>query len=241
MLSIGGIGLLAAFAAGLASFISPCVFPLVPGYLAYLAGTAGDTAPAQRRWFLFLHAASFVLGFSLIFIMLGATASTIGQTLAHHISAIRRVAGFAVIAFGALMVLAYIAPIPALTWLYRERRAEVHMGSVSFWRSGLIGFAFGAGWTPCVGPLLGSIITLAAVNTSLGQGVLLLSVYALGLGMPFLLAGLALDRATGFVRRFNRYTGPISIAAGVLLMGMGVLMVSGALAQLAQFAPVWGG
>lgn len=244
MLSLSGVGLLGALGAGLASFLSPCVFPLVPGYLSYLAGTAGQGAAAGgvRRWHVAGHALSFVLGFTLIFVVLGAGATALAQDLLHHSALVRRLSGALVVFFGLTMVLAYVAPgLPGISWIYRERRAEVRAGGVSFLRSGLIGLAFGAGWTPCVGPLLGSILTLAATGDTLGQGVALLLVYALGLGIPFLLMGVAVDRAGGLVRRLNRYTGPLSIAGGAALVAMGALMLTGALAGLARLAPILGG
>ena len=244
MFSIGGIGLLGAFAAGLASFLSPCVFPLVPGYLSYLAGTAGlgPDAAGSRRWDVAGHALAFVLGFTVIFVVLGAGATVLGQALLQHSAAVRQVAGGLIVLFGLAMALAYLVPgLPVLSWIYRERRAEVKLKRVSFVRSGLVGLAFGAGWTPCVGPLLGSMITLAAVGDTLGQGLVLLTVYALGLGLPFLLMGVLIDRARGVVKRINRYTGPLSVVGGLLLIVVGVLMATNALAGLARFAPALGG
>ena len=154
----------------------------------------------------------------------------------------RQASGALIVLFGLTMLLAYVAPgLPGVSWIYRERRPEVRVGGVSFLRSGLVGLAFGAGWTPCLGPLLGSILTLAATGDTLGQGLALLVLYALGLGIPFLLMGLLVDRATGLVRRLNRYTGPLSMAGGVLLVAMGVLMLTGTLASLARYAPILGG
>lgn len=244
MFSIGGIGILGAFLAGLASFLSPCVFPLVPGYLSYLAGTAGQGAGAagERRWHVAGHALAFVVGFSAIFVLLGAGATALGQTLLQHSALLRQLSGVMIIFFGLVMALAYLVPgLPVLSWIYRERRAEVRLTRVSFARSALVGLAFGAGWTPCIGPLLGSIITLAAANSTLGQGITLLVFYALGLGAPFLLMGVLIDRVGGIVKRINRYTGPLSVAGGALLVLVGVLMLTNALAGLARFAPALGG
>jgi len=239
--AFGGIGLLAAFGAGLVSFLSPCVFPLVPGYLSYLAGTAGTRAAGERRWSVATHALCFVLGFTAIFILLGAGATVVGQTLLQHSALLRQAAGVMVIVFGLTMALAPIAPsLPGMGWLYRERRAEVRGVRVSFAHSTLIGLAFGAGWTPCIGPLLGSILTLAAVGETLGQGIALLAVYALGLGLPFLLMGVLIDRARGVVARINRYTGPLSVVGGVVLSVIGLLMVTNALAGLSRYSPLVG-
>ncbi len=235
------VGIGGAYLAGLASFLSPCVFPLVPGYLSYLAGTAGQQvqhgpeAPS-RRWQVALHAVFFVLGFSLIFAALGATASTLGSFLRAHQIIVREVSGVVLILAG-LQVAGVLQIVPLL----RERRLEVARGEPALLKSGLIGMAFGAGWTPCVGPFLGSILTLAASSGSLRAGVLLLLIYSFGLGLPFLLTGLLIDRITPVFRRIARYTPVLTTASGALLAAMGVLVLSGTLVRLAQYAPIAGG
>lgn len=230
-----------AYAAGLGSFLSPCVFPLVPGYLSYLAGTAGAEArrqenQAELRWQVVLHAIFFVLGFSLIFVALGATASTLGHFLRAHQLVVRQAAGVLLVLAG-LQVSGILRIMP----LMRERRLHVDRGDPALLKSGLIGVAFGAGWTPCVGPFLGSVLGLAASSASLAQGVILLLVYSLGLGLPFLVTGLLIDRVTPFFRRVNRSLAVISMISGALLAGMGILVFSGTLTQLAQYAPLVGG
>jgi cytochrome c-type biogenesis protein len=237
---LGGIGALAAMAAGLASFLSPCVVPLVPGYLAYLAGTAGADTTA-RRWHVAGHALAFVLGFGAIFVLLGAGATAAGQALLHHGTALRRLSGGALVLFGLTLALASVAPrLRGIGWIYRDRRVEVRLDQASPLRSWLVGVAFGAGWTPCIGPLLGAILTLAADEATLGRGIVLLALYALGLGAPFLLLGVLIDRARRVTRRLGRYAGPLSVANGVVLAAMGILMASGALESLARFAPLLG-
>lgn len=234
-MSLDHFGALAAFLAGLVSFLSPCVFPLVPGYLSYMAGTTVGEARAESgmRWRVTAHAFFFVLGFALIFVMLGAVASEIGVALHQHKLLLERTAGLLLILFG--IVMTGLLPLP---FVQRERRLHVERGEPALLRSGLIGMAFGAGWSPCIGTVLGSIFALAATASTLSQGVVLLLVYALGLGVPFLLLGLAIDRAVPVVRRVNRYIGPISVAGGVILALTGVLILSGRLATLSGYAPL---
>lgn len=241
MVELSPVGIGGAYVAGLASFLSPCVFPLVPGYLSYLAGTAGsqlqDDRPLEsQRWKVALHAVFFVLGFSLIFVALGATASSLGDYLRTHQVIVRQIAGYVLILAG-LQVTGLLNVVP----LMRERRMSIDRGDPSLLKSGLIGLAFGAGWTPCVGPFLGSILTLAATSGSLRQGVVLLLVYSFGLGLPFLLTGLLIDRVTPLFRRIQRYIPIISVASGVLLIAMGLLVLSGSFVRLAQYSPVFGG
>ncbi len=236
VLAVAQVGLVAAFGAGVVSFLSPCVFPLVPGYLSYIAGTTAREAGVEgtARWRVTAHALFFVLGFALIFAMLGAVASSIGAVLTTHRLLLERVAGVLLMVFG--LVLTGLLP---LRLFQQERRAHVGAGEPVLLRSMLVGAAFGAGWSPCIGPMLGSILFLAATGTTLAQGVGLLLVYALGLGVPFLLVGLLIDRAGPLVRRMNRYTGPISAVGGVIMIATGALILSGRLAQLANYAPLF--
>jgi cytochrome c-type biogenesis protein len=236
-MALAHLGLLAAFGAGVVSFLSPCVFPLVPGYLSYIAGTTLREAQAEgaARWRVTAHALFFVLGFAVIFALLGAAASAVGATLSAHRPLVERAAGLLLVVFG--LFLTGLVPVP---FLQRERRAHPAASEPALLRSALVGAAFGAGWSPCIGPVLGSILALAATGTTLAQGVIFLLVYALGLGVPFLLMGLAIDRAGPVVRRVNRYTGPIAIAGGAIMTATGLLILSGQLAQLANYAPVFG-
>lgn len=233
-MSLNHLGVLAAFVAGLVSFLSPCVFPLVPGYLSYLAGTTLSEArvdmEARRR--VGLHALFFVLGFALVFAMLGATASTIGVILHLHKQFLERLSGVLLIVFGVIMT-----GLLPLRLFQLERRLHVERGEPALLRSALVGMAFCAGWSPCISPILGSIFTVAAATTTLAQGVFYLLIYALGLGVPFLLVGVLIDRAGAVMRRINRYTGPIAVAGGVVLALTGVLILSGRLAQLATYSP----
>lgn len=244
-LGIGG-----AYLAGLVSFLSPCVFPLVPGYLSYLAGTVGSqiwdeglagryevgAASRTRRQGIPLHALFFVLGFSLVFVALGATASSLGEFLRIHESAVRQVAGV-------VLILAGLQVAGVLRWmpLLRERRIGIDRGDPALLKSGLIGLAFGAGWTPCVGPFLGAVLTMAATSGSLRAGVVLLLAYSLGLGLPFLVTGLLIDRLTPVFRRVSRFMPLITMASGIVMVVMGVLVLAGLFVRLAQYAPLFGG
>lgn len=234
-----------AFVAGVVSFVSPCCLPMVPIYLSYLAGIAGrgtgrlalqpaggaGTLAVARtsRWVILLHAVWFVAGFSAVFVALGASASMLGVFLRLHLLIVRHMAGILIVLFGL-----HTAGILRLSWLYRERRLQVDpTAGAGMGRSALLGLAFGAGWSPCIGPMLGSILLLASNATTLGQGVLLLLTYALGLGLPFLLAAFFVQGLAVQLRRVNRYFGIISLGAGALLVLMGVMVYAGIFLRLA--------
>lgn len=238
-----------AFVAGIVSFVSPCCLPMVPMYLSYLAGIAGrgttvtalaspvgtgtGTAITMRaqpsRVLIMLHAAAFVAGFSVIFVALGASASVLGVLLRTHLLLLRHVAGVLIVLFGL-----HTAGLLRLSWLYRERRAHVDPTTgVGLGRSAALGLAFAAGWSPCIGPMLGSILLLASNTATLGQGVLLLVAYSVGLGLPFLLAAAFVQGLAERLRRVNRYFGAINLVAGALLVVMGVMVYAGVFLRLA--------
>ena len=223
-----------AFGAGLLSFFSPCVLPLVPAYLANLAGAAAlETTYERKRVILtFLHSIAFVLGFSILFILMGASAGLIGSTIISYAETLRIVAGVMVILFGIFLIASYKIP-----WLNYEKR--MHVGSArvpGYLRSLLIGALFAVGWTPCIGPILGSILFIAAYTCETTKGALLLSAYSLGLGIPFLLIGLAWGYIVPLWKSINRYLVLISIISGVFLIIIGVLMLTGQLTWLSRFA-----
>jgi len=230
-MSLSPVGLLVAFGAGLLSFLSPCVFPLVPGYLSYLAGTSLEEGESQStaRFQVSLHALCFVLGFTLLFTLLGAAAALVGLALRSYQQWLARIAGLLLILFG--IALTGLVPVP---WLSRNHRVQVQPGQSAWWRSGLIGMAFGAGWSACSGPILGAILVLTAVRSTVLQGVIFLLVYALGLGVPFLLVGILVDRASRLMRPIRRYAGPLSFIGGVILILMGMLLLTGRWDQLAN-------
>jgi cytochrome c-type biogenesis protein len=233
-----------AFVAGVVSFVSPCCLPMVPMYLSYLAGIAGRSAArsmlqpaggatvalaAPSRWLILLHACAFVAGFSVVFVALGASASMLGVFLHLHRLMVRHIAGVIIVLLGL-----HTAGILRLSWLYRERRVHIDPTvGAGMGRSGALGLAFGAGWSPCIGPILGSILLLAGNATTLGQGVLLLVAYSLGLGLPFLLAALFVQGLAGHLWRLRRYVGIINLGAGALLVLMGVLVYAGTFLRLA--------
>jgi cytochrome c-type biogenesis protein len=223
-----------AFTGGLLSFFSPCVLPLVPAYLANLAGiTAID--PQTRRSYLpaLFHSLSFVLGFSLIFIGLGASVGLIGTTITAHSTLLRQIAGGLIIAFGVFLVAAFKLP-----WLnYEKRLKTTTSSSPGYLRSIGIGAAFALGWTPCIGPILGAILTLACSSQTMAEGALLLTIYSLGLGIPFIVLGLAWGAIMPLWKSINRYLGVISIVSGVLLIIVGILILTNNLAWLGRFVP----
>lgn len=203
--------------AGLLSFLSPCVFPLVPSYLAYVGGNATGARRARVQ-----NSLLFILGFSLCFIALGASASWLGSMLLAWRFELIFAGGLIVIIFGLGML-----GILRLPFLMREARIRTADRAGTPGGAVVLGFAFAIGWTPCIGPLLASILALAGATDTLGQGVALLAAYALGLGIPFLVAALAFDRFVGASRAVKRHLRTIEIVGGALLVVMGLLMVTG--------------
>ena len=215
-----------AFGAGILSFLSPCVLPLVPIYLANLGG-AVSLSGEVKRWVILAHAMCFVAGFSIIFIAVGASLGLIGAVLPANV--LRYVGGAVLIVFGAFLLAAAWVP-----WLnYEMRLGRTLAGGTGYVRSGLLGAAFALGWTPCVGPILGGILTLAAASQTAWKGVYLLAIYSLGLGLPFIAVGLALGAALPVVRWLRRWSGVVSIVSGILLIIVGILMLTNTLLLLA--------
>lgn len=223
----------AAFAAGVVSFLSPCVLPLLPGYLSFMTGlTTAELSSGERRTAAVLvPSLLFVLGFSIVFVALGASASVLGRLLSEYRSTLTIVAGVVIFAFG--LLLTGIIKIP---WLYGEARVDLER-SRRFGRgaSVIMGMAFAAGWTPCVGPILGVILTLAGSSGSVAKGASLLFVYSLGLGVPFVLTALLFGRTRGLLRWFSRHAIAINRVGGTLLMVIGILMVTGRFTLLATW------
>jgi cytochrome c-type biogenesis protein len=223
-----------AFSAGLASFLSPCVLPLVPIYLAQLVGPGVIQSTEQRtlsmRLYTFLHALLFVLGFSITFIALGATASVIGHFLKSNQILLRQVGGIILIILGI-----HLAGLWRLPFLYREARFHYRISRPGFPASFSMGVIFSIGWTPCVGVILSSILILAGASQTLPTGVALLAVYSLGLGVPFLAMGLAANMVSGWLKHLKPHLGKIEIATGVLLVVVGVAMFLGLINYLPQY------
>ncbi|TAM99805.1 MAG: cytochrome c biogenesis protein CcdA [Rhodanobacteraceae bacterium] len=240
---MGGVSFFAAFLAGLVSFLSPCVLPLVPGYLSYVSGcsfgelrgeVAIDTVDAAalrgavvRR--TFLHALLFVAGFTTVFVALGASASVLGRFLARHETLFSGLAGAIIILFGLHML-----GVLRIPWLYREKRLDAPISNGSMVGSWGMGMAFAFGWTPCIGPILAGVLTLAATQATVHQGAGLLAIYSFGLGLPFLLAAFSVNGLLTFAARFKRFFRSVEIVGGLLLIGIGVLILAGRMSWLAQ-------
>jgi cytochrome c-type biogenesis protein len=230
-----GLGLFVAFAAGLLSFLSPCVLPLVPSYIGFLTGMSLPEATGRKRPAL-VHAILFVAGFSLVFILLGASATALGRALNQYQVWIQRIGGVLIIAFGLVCLGVFRAD-----FLMRDRRVQMEQKPVGYLGSLLVGMAFAAGWTPCIGPVLGAILGLAATSSDLTRGTLLLVSYSAGLAVPFLLAAVALESFLDWFQRFRRYLPWVMRVSGALLVFVGILMVTGEFTRLAgwlqQFTP----
>jgi cytochrome c-type biogenesis protein len=223
-----------AFGAGFLSFVSPCVLPLVPAYLANLAGlTAIDNSARKSYLPILFHSLCFVLGFSIIFVGLGASVGLLGTTITAHSTLLRQISGVVIILFGIFLVAAYRFP-----WLNYEKRLNPSVSSnPGYLRSILIGAAFALGWTPCIGPILGAILAMAWSSQTVGQGALLLGIYSLGLGIPFVLIGLVWGTIAPLWKGINRHLGTISIISGILLILVGILILSGNMEWLTQLVP----
>jgi cytochrome c-type biogenesis protein len=223
------LGLIGSFTAGLLSFLSPCVLPLVPSYITFITGMSLEDAGHARRSAL-LHALLFVIGFSTIFILLGAGATALGQLLRAYEIWITRVGGILVIIFGL-----YLLGVLNIGAFSRERRVHLADKPAGYLGTVLVGIAFGAGWTPCIGPILGSILTVTASSADLSTGMLHLATYSLGLAIPFLLAAVALDRFLAFFVRFRSKLIWVERIAGVLMVLIGVLLVTNYFTILATY------
>lgn len=225
----------AAFLAGLLSFVSPCVLPIVPPYLCYLAGVSFDqlqgeeVAPGTGRRILF-SAMSFVLGFATVFVALGATASVVGQTIARHFDTMAIVAGLVI----AVMGLHFLGVI-RLGFLYREARVNVENKPAGLIGAYVMGLAFAFGWTPCVGPVLAAILFVAGSTETALRGASLLAVYALGIGLPFILAAAFASRFLGFAARFRQHMGTVEKVMGGALVFTGILFMTGQMSAIAYW------
>jgi cytochrome c-type biogenesis protein len=222
-----------AFLAGLASFLSPCVFSLVPAYISYLSGRSAFQTDGQEngRWEAFSHGLAFVLGFSLVFIFLGVAASALGGILYNIRFWLAKIGGVIVIIFGLHMTGVY-----RLKFLeYDIRRQSLPDRNKGYIASALLGVFFSAGWSPCVGPVLGAILTLALNGGSISKGVELLSAYSVGLAIPFLLAALGIGWVTTIIRRYGRIMHFVEITMGIILIIVGVMLFLGTFEQLSRF------
>jgi Cytochrome c biogenesis protein len=233
MTDLSTIGVLAAFGAGVISFLSPCVLPLVPAYVSYIAGDSAQRvrrSPARERLASLGVSVPFVAGFSAVFIAFGASASALGLVLQRYRYEANLVAGTVVIVFG----LSMLGLWHWLPWLQRDVRLHLRLAGGNPLAGFVLGAAFAFGWTPCIGPILGAILAVTAVSTGTG-GVGLLSAYSLGLGVPFLLTALFIGRATRALRGLRRIGAALQIGGGLVLVALGVAMLTGQLTVLSRW------
>jgi cytochrome c-type biogenesis protein len=216
---------IAAFTAGLVSFLSPCVLPLVPGYLSLISGTGVEELKKQDGKLMrsvVLNSLLFIMGFSVVFLALGAAATTLGQLVRQHIALLSRIAGAVIVALG----LHQTGLLP-IRWLYADKRFHGVPTGAAGTRAFLVGSAFGFGWTPCTGPILAVILTLAAAESTVAKGISLLTVYALGLAVPFLLTALSIQSFLAFYARFRRYLHTLEVVSGIVMIAVGSLIFAG--------------
>jgi cytochrome c-type biogenesis protein len=234
----GSVTIPLAFLAGLLSFVSPCVMPLIPAYIGYLSGVSlvplGDAAASVARRSTFLNALAFVLGFSAVFIFLGASVAFLGNGLYRYLPWIQKVGGVIIVLFGL-----HTMGLVRIPFLYYQKQLDIRPSlSLGYLSSALMGVIFSAGWVPCVGPILAAILFLASSTQTVGQGAFLLAVYSLGLGIPFLLTGAAFTTVSGWLRRLNRYLSLVSIVSGGFLVAIGILVFTDSLRFLSGYGPI---
>jgi len=222
--------------AGLLSFLSPCVLPLIPSYITYITGLSFADLQAEHpshivRQKAVLHSIAFICGFTLIFVLLGASATFLGSFLASHAVLIRKIGGILVILFGV-----HITGLVPIGFLMREKRVTIHHKPAGYVGSFLVGLAFAAGWTPCIGPILAAILMVAATSEKVYEGIVLLLLYSLGLGIPFLLSSLAMHQFLTLFNRFRRHIRIFEIITGLFLIVVGVLIYSNWLARLSGYS-----
>ena len=229
MTESASLGATVAFVAGLLSFLSPCVLPLVPSYLGFITGFTLEEMTGRRRLAM-VHSLLFVIGFSLVFIMLGASATALGRALNYYQEWVTRIGGVLIIFFGL-----YLVGVIKLGFMDQEQRLHLERKPLGYLGSVGVGMAFGAGWTPCIGPMLGAILSLAASQADMQRGVILLAWYSAGLAVPFLLTAWAVETFLDLFKKFRRVMPMVQKVGGALLLLVGVLMVSGQFTRLASW------
>src|SRR5262245_13370842 len=222
-----------AFAAGLVSFLSPCVLPLVPGYISIISGSSLDQLKTREKdsalfRTVLLNSLMFIIGFSITFILLGATATWVGRLLLSHQRLFSRLAGLILIVFGI-----HLTGLVKINALYRDKRFHNVEKPRGLLGALVLGLAFAFGWTPCIGPILASIMTIAGTRETVSEGMFLLAIYSAGLGIPFLLTSVALNKFLSFYGRFKRHFHAVEVLSGGLVIAVGVLILTGSLTRLA--------
>ncbi|HIJ89075.1 MAG TPA: cytochrome c biogenesis protein CcdA [Desulfuromonadales bacterium] len=230
---------LGAFIAGLLSFLSPCVFPLIPSYVTYITGISFADLQAEHpshviRQKTILHSLCFIIGFTTVFVLLGASATYIGSFLHENATFIRKVGGVLLVLLGI-----HVTGILHLKFLLGEKRVSIKHKPAGYAGSFLVGIAFAAGWTPCIGPILAAILAVAATEERVYQGILLLLLYSMGLGVPFFLSAFAMHRFLALFNRFKKYIHAFEVTSGVLLIVVGVLIYSNWLSRLSGYVTLF--
>lgn len=223
---------IASFAAGILTFVSPCVLPLIPAYISFITGASIDDLKAEKTPLLrtFWNAVFFITGFSLVFILLGASASYLGSYLIEGKNYLRYIGGIIVIIFGI-----HTTGFFKIKFFYIEKRVQLGKMDISYLSSFFTGIAFAAGWTPCIGPILSSILILASAQATIYKGILLLTLYSLGLGIPFLLTALFINMALGIFAKIRHFYRAIEIVSGLILILVGFLIVTDSFKILTKF------
>ncbi len=234
-LTLTDVSLLAAFGAGIISFISPCVLPIIPGYISFISGVSvEDMGNISRKREVLkkvtLNSVFFVLGFSVVFVLLGATASFIGKFLISKLPLLNKIAGVIIVIFG--LHLMGIFKIPFLNY---EKRFHSETKGLGYLGSFVVGLAFAFGWTPCIGPILAGILTIAANQSTIGQGIILLSFYSLGLGLPFLITAVSFNTFLGAFSKVKKHFRTVELVSGAFLVLIGVLIFTNSLGIIARF------
>jgi cytochrome c-type biogenesis protein len=238
-MSTDNVNVLTAFAFGLLSFISPCVLPIVPGYISFISGVSidamkNDAEKKTVRNQILLRTLMFILGFSIVFISLGASATVVGKFLLKELNIISKIAGVVIVVFGLNMVGVF-----KIGFLNYEKRFHTEAKPLSIFGALLVGLAFAFGWTPCIGPILAAILAIASQQETVGQGIVLLTSYSLGLGIPFLITGMSITVFYNFFNKLKKYMHTVEIIGGVLLIIVGVLIFTNSLTILSGYLSKW--
>jgi cytochrome c-type biogenesis protein len=230
-----------AFVAGLLSFLSPCVLPLIPSYVTYITGLSFSELKAEHpshivRQKTIIHSILFIAGFTAVFVLLGASATYLGNFLQEHMNILRKTGGALIVLFGV-----HVSGVVNINALLGEKRLTIHRKPAGYFGSFLVGVAFAAGWTPCIGPILASILIVAATEEKVYHGMALLLVYSLGLGTPFFLSSLALNRFLSFFNRYKRHIRIMEVLTGIFLIVIGVLIFTNYLSVFSRYVTGWFG
>lgn len=233
------VSLLTAFVFGLLSFISPCVLPIVPGYLSYISGVSfeemrDDANRSAVRRKILRNSLLFVAGFSLVFIVLGASATYVGQFLKDNLNLIGKIAGAVIIVFGLHMIGLF-----KISFLNYEKRFHSGGKSLGMFGAFVVGLAFAFGWTPCIGPILAAILTIASQQETVGEGIMLLTAYSAGLGVPFVLTGLSVTVFFSFFNKLKKHLHTVEVVGGILLVIVGILIMTNMLSVLSGYLSEW--